>query len=96
MRVTQASLRSTLVAACLLAVAAALSALFIETSLPIDDEGAILTAAAKILRGDVFYRDIDAYWFPGGAYLLALSMELYGEHLSVARWLAAVTYCLQV
>ena len=29
-----------------------------------NDEGALLTAAGRILRGGVFYRDIDAYPFP--------------------------------
>jgi 4-amino-4-deoxy-L-arabinose transferase-like glycosyltransferase len=88
--------RPAVVAVCLLLAAAALSALVVQTSMPTDDEGAVLTAAAKILRGGVFYREIDAYWFPGAAYLLALCMALFGEHVSVARWLAAGAYCLLV
>ncbi|MBW2291397.1 MAG: glycosyltransferase family 39 protein [Deltaproteobacteria bacterium] len=56
------------------------------------DEGALLATAGRILRGDVFYQDIDAYPFPGSNYLLALAMSLLGEHLSVARLLAALIY----
>jgi hypothetical protein len=60
--------------------------------LPPNDEGALLTNAAKILQGRVFYRDIDAYPFPGAPYLLALAMRLCGEHLSVARALAVALF----
>jgi hypothetical protein len=77
----------------LLALAAAISAWYVDSRLPIADEGGLLTAAAKILRGRVFYRDIDAYPFPGSYHLLAFAMWLFGEHLSVARWLAALLYC---
>ncbi len=80
----------------LLLLSAALSAWYAGRSLPFSDEGAVLTAAAKILRGAVFYRDVDAYWGPGSAYLLAGSMALFGEHLSVARALAAVLFCVTV
>ncbi|HEM45461.1 MAG TPA: hypothetical protein ENO23_00280, partial [Alphaproteobacteria bacterium] len=58
----------------LLVAAALLSYLYADRDLPFADEGATLTAAARILRGDVFYRDIDAYPFPGAAYLLAGAM----------------------
>ena len=71
---------------------AALSWWFATHTRPMWDEGAVLTAAAKLLRGGVFYRDIDAYWFPGSAYLAAFAMKLFGEHLSVARILAAISY----
>lgn len=56
------------------------------------DEGAILVSASRILRGAVFYQDIDAYPFPGSNYLLALVMGIFGEHLSVARFLAGMVY----
>ena len=56
------------------------------------DEGAQLAMAGRILRGDVFYQSIDAYPFPGTQYLLAFAMALFGEHLSVARFLAALVY----
>jgi hypothetical protein len=75
---------------------AALSWWFATRTQPMWDEGAILTAAAKLLRGGVFYRDIDAYWLPGSAYLAAFAMKLFGEHLSVARALAAVSYLVMV
>jgi hypothetical protein len=76
----------------LVAAALLLSAWFLEYRLPPSDEGAILTQAAKILDGGVYYRDIDAYALPGASYLLALAMALFGEHLSVARWVAALVY----
>ncbi|MBW2384658.1 MAG: glycosyltransferase family 39 protein, partial [Deltaproteobacteria bacterium] len=61
-----------------------------------NDEGALLTAAGKILRGGVFYRDINAYPFPGAHYLLAGTMALFGEHLGVARGLAACSFAALV
>jgi len=60
--------------------------------LPPNDEGALLTNAAKILQGGVFYRDIDAYPFPAAPYLLALAMRGFGEQLSVARGLAVLLF----
>ncbi len=80
----------------LLAASGALSLWYAGRSLPFSDEGAVLTAAAKILRGGVFYREIDAYWAPGSAYLLAGSMAVFGEHLSVARGLALLFFCITV
>jgi hypothetical protein len=65
---------------------------FMKGGLPPNDEGALLTNAAKILQGGVFYRDIDAYPFPAAPYLLALAMRVFGEHLSVARGLAIVLF----
>lgn len=56
------------------------------------DEGQILVSASRILRGAVFYQDIDAYPFPGSNYLLALAMAIFGEHMSVARTLAGFVY----
>jgi hypothetical protein len=76
----------------LVTAALLLSAWFLEYRLPPSDEGAILTQAAKILDGGVYYRDIDAYSLPGASYLLAFAMALFGEHLSVARWAAALVY----
>ena len=77
----------------LLLLAAWVSLWYASRGLPFQDEGATLTAAAKLLRGGVFYRDIDAYPFPGAPYLLTLWMALLGEHLSVARALAGAAYC---
>jgi hypothetical protein len=69
-----------------------LSLWFMNGGLPPNDEGALLTNAAKILQGGVFYRDIDAYPFPAAPYVLALAMRGFGEHLSVARGLAALVF----
>jgi Dolichyl-phosphate-mannose-protein mannosyltransferase len=80
----------------LLGLAVSISSWFANRGLPTSDEGAVLTWTAKILRGGVFYRDIDAYPMPGAAYFLALWMRLFGEHLTVARVVAAGVYCLAV
>ncbi len=77
----------------LLLLAAGVSRWHVDARLPTPDEGALLTAAAKIVRGAEFYRDLDAYPFPGAHYLLAVGMRIFGEHLSVARWMAAAFYC---
>lgn len=65
---------------------------FAPYHVPPSDAGAVLTAAAKILRGGVFYRDIDAYPLPGAPWLLAFCMRVFGEHLGVARGLAALVF----
>jgi hypothetical protein len=69
------------------------SAGYVDSRLPTPDEGALLTAAARIRRGAVFYRDLDAYLFPGAHYALAIGMGIFGEHLGVARWMAAAFFC---
>lgn len=76
--------------------AALISILYMDRNLPFQDEGATLANAGKILRGGVFYRNIDSYPLPGGAYLLAGAMAILGEHLEVARGLAAVAFCTWV
>lgn len=85
-----------LVAPLLLLASAALAWAYADYGLPPPDEGASLTAAAKILQGLVYYRDIDAYPFPGTSYLLAFAMGVFGEHLAVARALAGAGFCLIV
>jgi len=71
-----------------------ISAAFVDRGLPSGDEGAVLSWAGRILRGDVFYREIDAYPFPGAAYLLAGWMKLFGESVNAGRWLAAFVFSL--
>ena len=88
--------RPTWFAPALLALSATLSFLYADRSMPIADEGALLVAAHKILQGGVFYRDVDAYAFPGVSYLLAGVMAIFGEHLSVARAVAGIFFCLTV
>jgi hypothetical protein len=80
--------RPALLAPGLATLALVVSLWFMNRGLPPNDEGALLTNAAKILQGRVFYRDIDAYPFPGAPYLLAFAMGLFGEHVTVARALA--------
>ena len=80
----------------LLALSGLLSYLWADRTMPVPDEGALLTAAVKILRGGVFYRDVDAYAFPGVSYLLAGAMSIFGEHLSVARAIAGAIFCATV
>ena len=77
----------------LLLLCLGVSAGYVDSRLPTPDEGALLTAATKIRRGADFYQDLDAYLFPGAHYALAIGMEIFGEHLSVARWMAAAFYC---
>lgn len=83
-------------APCLIALAALISWIAADRAMPIPDEGALLTAAVKLLHGGVFYRDVDAYAFPGMAWLLAGAMGLFGEHVAVARALAGVVFCATV
>jgi hypothetical protein len=73
-----------------------LSSWYLEYRLLPSDEGAVLAQASRILAGDVYYRDLDAYPLPGASYLLAAAMALFGEHLAVARWLAAAVYAAVV
>ena len=68
------------------------SAWFVNHGLPVPDEGAVLTLAARVMRGQIFYRHLDAYYFPGAIYLLAGWMSIFGEHVNAARWLAAVVF----
>ncbi len=76
----------------LLIASGALCLWYLPYGLPTPDAGAALVHAAKILRGAVFYRDLDAYPFPAAVYLLAGAMRIFGETLTVARVVAAVTY----
>ena len=78
----------------LLVLSAALSYYYAGYQLPGADEGALLTNAAKLLRGGVFYRDIDAYPFPLATYLAASAFGAFGEHLSVSRALAGLLFCV--
>ncbi len=80
----------------LFVLAVAVSIPFVDRGMIPNDEGALLTNAAKILRGEVFYRQIDAYPFPGAPYFLAFWMWLFGEQLAVARWLAVGVFCCVV
>jgi len=82
-----------LVAALLVAAAASVSAWLLRYQAPAADAGALLTAASRLLRGGVFYRDVDAYPLPGSHYLLAGAMAVFGEKLVVARALAAAVFC---
>jgi len=89
-------LRPAVCGALLALLALALSLALADRGLPPNDEGALLTNAARILRGGVYYRDIDSYPFPGAAYLLAGAMALAGERVAVGRLLAAGLFALTV
>jgi hypothetical protein len=88
--------RPTLVAPVLALVSLAVSIQMAPYRLAGSDAGALLTAASRILRGGVFYRDIDSYPFPAAAYLLAFVMNLFGESVAVARGMAAVLFVVTV
>jgi hypothetical protein len=83
-------------AALLALLSLVLSSWYREYRLLPSDEGAVLAQASRILAGEVYYRDLDAYPLPGASYLLAAAMALFGEHLAVARWLAAAVYAAVV
>jgi hypothetical protein len=76
----------------LVALAMMISAYVANRGLPTSDEGFVLALAGRILRGAVFYRDLDAYQFPGAMYLLAGWMWAFGESVNSARWLAAIVF----
>ncbi len=85
--------RPTIVAPILLVLSAALSAYFAQYRLPSADEGALLTNSAKLVRGAVFYADVDAYPFPFASYLLTAAFAVFGEQLAVSRALAGLFFC---
>jgi len=80
----------------LLVTSACLGAVYARLGVPFSDEGAMLTNAARILQGAIFYRDLDAYPFPLATWVLALAMKLFGEHFTVARVLAVALNCTMV
>ncbi|MEE2678169.1 MAG: glycosyltransferase family 39 protein [Myxococcota bacterium] len=73
-----------------------LGVVYARLGVPFNDEGAMLTNAARLLRGAVFYRDLDAYPFPLATWVLALAMKVFGEHFTVARVLAVLLNVLMV
>jgi hypothetical protein len=90
--VVSALVRPNVFAPLLVALTMAISALLVDRGLPTNDEGGILALAARVLRGEVFYRDLDSYHFPGATYLLAGWLAVFGETVNAARWLAAVVF----
>jgi hypothetical protein len=71
------------------------------------DEGMVADTAERIYRGEVLYRDIFAYWNPGGFWLCAaiyelagisvaslrVSLALFGALAAVGVWLLARDHC---
>jgi len=49
------------------------------------DEGIILQGAARILHGEILYRDFFSFITPGSYYLLAFLFKMFGNSLIVAR-----------
>lgn len=66
------------------------------------DEGIILQAAERVLRGQIPYRDFFLFYTPGSVYLQAALFKVFGDTLAVARTgiafvgaaCSVVTYCL--
>src|SRR5262245_25935877 len=49
------------------------------------DEGIVLEGAARILRGNVPYRDFFSFYTPGSYYWTALLLKLFGNSILTAR-----------
>lgn len=77
-------------------LAAALSAWMLDQGLGGADEGWLLSSADRVAQGQVYYRDLDAYPFPGASYLLAAAFRTFGVHLAVSRVLEALLFCAMV
>ncbi len=66
------------------------------------DEGIILQAAERVLRGQIPYRDFFIFYTPGSIYIQAALFKVFGDSLVVARTgiafvgaaCSVVTYCL--
>ncbi len=66
------------------------------------DEGIILQAAERVLRGQIPYRDFFIFYTPGSIYIQAALFKVFGDSLAVARTgialvgaaCSVVTYCL--
>ena len=54
------------------------------------DEGIVLQGAARILRGEVLYRDFFSFYTPGSYYWQALLFKLFGTSYLVARTLLPI------
>jgi hypothetical protein len=73
------------VAAGLILLVACLSALLYDRTFILIDEGHIATIAARMLDGQVLYRDVQTGIFPGVYYLTAALFGLFGEDIVVTR-----------
>lgn len=82
--------------AVLVLLAAAVSAWMLDQGLGGADEGWLLSSADRVAQGQVYYRDLDAYPFPGASYLLAAAFRAFGVHLAVSRVLEALLFCAMV
>src|SRR4051794_24097620 len=49
------------------------------------DEGYFLDLAARVMRGELPYRDFDTYYTPGIFYLYAATFSVFGISISAAR-----------
>jgi hypothetical protein len=56
------------------------------------DEALILYEAARLLHGDLFYRDMVEIITPGCQYLLALFFALFGTTFATARFMTALVH----
>ena len=91
--------RRTLLVAVALAVAAVLAAMLFARPLMINglniyDEGIILTGAARVMRGELPYRDFWTQYSPGQFYTLAALFSITGKSVLAARWWDVLTRAL--
>ena len=59
--------------------------------LGLQDEGIILQGAARILQGQVLYRDFFTFYTPGSYYWMALLFRIFGTSILVGRAALLVT-----
>ena len=91
--------RQSLLLAIALAVAAVVASILharplLIGALNIYDEGIILTGAARVMRGELPYRDFWTQYSPGQFYTLAALFSITGKSVLAARWWDVVTRAL--
>ena len=65
-----------------------------QSGLNIYDEGIILVGAARVMRGELPYRDFWTQYSPGQFYTLAALFSITGKSVMVARWWDVLTRAL--
>ncbi len=82
---------SILLGAIAIAVAVLYQRPLMPAGLNIYDEGIILVGAARVMRGELPYRDFWSQYSPGQFYTLAALFSVTGKSVMVARWFDVFT-----